>query len=309
MGSIQPLVLGSGCVEDIASLEILSEKTVFQQSPPYESFNEKTEVYSRPNTKLEPSTTRFEPNETKPEPNKRVNTENGLVSSAMPLIHYSMSLLTLNNSVDIDVIRTRLISDIGRFENKAGQCFSDHSQVIAARYLLCSFIDEVVSTSPWGQSHKWSQESLLSYFHNETYGGEGFFKLLERAQQQPETYVDLLELMYVCLSLGFAGRYRVDSKGATKLEGVRESMMTTIDKYRAPDNHGLVVGDIITPVHKVRAYKIQLLQWLALSAVIILILINSVAYLLASHNIDSQMDRVFNTYFQKVDHVESANLD
>ncbi len=286
MGSIRPLIFD----EDMSSLEILSEKTVVQTNDSYEPLDEKTcvvltgdnkeDIYSQTSTH---------------ELNKRVSSENGLISSAMPLIHYAMGLLTINDSVDISVIRTRLISDIGRFENKAEQCFSDHSQVTAARYLLCSFIDEIVSTSPWGKSHRWSQESLLSYFHNETYGGEGFFKLLERAQQKPASYLDLLELMYVCLSLGFAGRYRIDSDGATKLEGVRESMMSTITQCRAPENQSLVVGETKMPVFKEKSVKVKYLQWLVLTVVILLMLVSSVSYMLASYEIDNQMDRVHKT--------------
>ena len=297
MARIQPLILSSddgnkNVAEDKAILEILSEKTVVQSDYNYESLDEKTCVVlsTGMGVGVDAGAEAF---------NTRVNSENGLISSAMPLIHYAMSLLSINDAVDIDMIRTRLISDIGRFENKAEQCFSDHSQIVAARYLLCSFIDEIVSTSPWGQSHRWSGESLLSYFHNETYGGEGFFKLLERAQKQPANYLDLLELMYVCLSLGFAGRYRLDSEGTTKLEGVRESMMTTIAQYRAPDNRSLVVGETKPRDINLKNTRIKLLQWLAPAAVIVLIVVNSVSYMLASHEIDSQMDMASRVYFLK----------
>ena len=276
MGSIRPIIFD----ESTASLEIISEKTVVQTNESHGPIDEKTCIYSPPST--------FELN-------KRVSGGNELISSAMPLIHYAMSLLTINNLVDISDIRTQLISDISRFENKAEQCFSDHSQIIAARYLLCSFIDEIVSTSPWGQSHCWSQESLLSYFHNETYGGEGFFKLLDRAQQKPASYLDLLELMYVCLSLGFAGRYRVDSDGLTKLEGVRESMMSTIMQCRVPGNQSLVVGEIPPPEFKEKSLKVKCLQWLVVTVVIALMVMGAVSYLVASHDIDSQIDRVHKT--------------
>jgi len=285
MTSIKPLIRS---YEDKTSLEILSEKTVIQSDQYYESFDEKTCIDPILDPLVEP-----------PVFNMRVNSENGLINSAMPLIHYAMSLLTINDSVDIEVIRARLISDIGRFENKAVQCFSDQSQVAAARYLLCSFIDEIVSTSPWGQSHRWGQESLLSYFHNETYGGEGFFKLLDRAQQLPVKYLDLLELMYVCLSLGFAGRYRVDSAGTTKLEGIRESMMTTIAQYKAPDNRSLVVGETNKPDMNSKNVRMKFLQWLAPVSVVILIVVNTVSYMLASHEIDSQMDMASRVYLHK----------
>ena len=59
-------------------------------------------------------------------------------------------------------------------------------------------------------------------FHNETWGGEKFFVLLSRLTDRPGNNRDLLELLYVCLALGFEGRYRVLQNGKSQLEAVRE---------------------------------------------------------------------------------------
>ena len=91
--------------------------------------------------------------------------------------------------------------------------------------------------------------------------------------------------MYVCISLGFAGRYRVDKNGATKLEGIRESMMATITKYQAPDNRSLVIGEINS-----RAEKKKRAMWFAPVVVAVLILSNVAGYLLFSNQIEARMD-------------------
>ncbi len=217
--------------------------------------------------------------------NRRVVNENMLVSCAMPLIHHAMSLASMVEPADIHSIRSRLISDIGRFQNKAEQCISDQHHIVAACYLLCSFIDETIATTSWGASQRWGGESLLSHFHHETYGGDGFFRLLERAKRQPQQYLDLLELMYVCISLGFAGRYSVDKNGATKLESIRESMMETITKHQVPDNRSLVVGEIND-----RVDKKQRGMWLAPVVITTMILSNIAGYLIFSHHIEARMD-------------------
>ena len=216
---------------------------------------------------------------------RRVVNENMLVSCSMPLIHHAMSLASMAEPTDIHVVRSKLISDMGRFQNKAEQCISDQRHIVAARYLLCSFVDEVIATTPWGVSHRWGAESLLSYFHNETYGGDGFFTLLERAMQQPQQYLDLLELMYICLSLGFSGRYRVDKNGTTKLESIRESMMTTITNNQAPDNRGMVVGEIHPQVVNKKRVR-----WLAPVVIASLLLVNTAGYLIFSNQIEARMD-------------------
>lgn len=215
----------------------------------------------------------------------QVMTQNMLVSCAMPLIHQAMSLSSSADFDDIQDVRSRLISDMRRFQNKAEQCISDQRHIVAARYLLCSFVDEIIATTPWGLSHRWGAESLLSYFHNETYGGDGFFTLLERAMQQPQQYLDLLELMYVCLSLGFSGRYRVDPNGLTKLESIRESMMTTISAHQAPDNRGMLVGNIHRQTEPKKRAK-----WLGPIVISTLLLGNAAGYWVFSNQLEVRMD-------------------
>ena len=58
------------------------------------------------------------------------------------------------------------------FEFRAVQDGVENSQVMAARYVLCTVVDEAVVTTPWGNESEWSKISLLSSFHNETFGGE-----------------------------------------------------------------------------------------------------------------------------------------
>ncbi|MBP8185450.1 MAG: type IVB secretion system protein IcmH/DotU, partial [Pseudomonas sp.] len=78
----------------------------------------------------------------------------------------------------------------------------------------------------------WSQMSLLSSFHNETFGGEKFFQLLERLSRNPVKHLPMLELMYLCLSLGFEGKYRVLPRGMLELEALRDSLYRQIRQLR-----------------------------------------------------------------------------
>ena len=49
---------------------------------------------------------------------------------------------------------------------------------------------------------------LLVALHREAWGGEKVFQLLAKLAENPGANRDILELMYVCLALGFEGRYR-----------------------------------------------------------------------------------------------------
>ncbi len=121
-----------------------------------------------------------------------------------------------------------MADEIKNFERDAQRAGITEKTVFIARYLLCTTIDEFVMSTPWGSGSIWSSQSLLSMFHKETRGGERFFQLLNKLNQDPARNIDLLELLYVCLSLGFQGRYRVLPNGINELAEIRESLYYTI---------------------------------------------------------------------------------
>lgn len=81
--------------------------------------------------------------------------------------------------------------------------------IVSFRYMLCTFIDETALGHGWNAQNDWVQQSLLVHFHNETWGGEKVYLLLERLLGEPKRYQDLLEFIYLCFCLGYRGRYKV----------------------------------------------------------------------------------------------------
>ncbi len=64
-------------------------------------------------------------------------------------------------------------------------------------------------------------------------GGERFFDILEQMEQELGRHGDVVELMYLCLSLGFEGRYRVLPRGAATLAEFRDNVFRTMRQRRA----------------------------------------------------------------------------
>ncbi|MGE4408572.1 type IVB secretion system protein IcmH/DotU [Pseudomonas sp.] len=157
---------------------------------------------------------------------------NPLVAAASPLLSEVVRLKHSQESEDLQALHNQLGSAIKLFEHRALHDGAESSQVMAARYVLCTVLDEAVVTTPWGNESEWSQMSLLSSFHNETFGGEKFFQLLERLSRNPVKHLPMLELMYLCLSLGFEGKYRVLPRGMLELEAVRDSLYRQIRQMR-----------------------------------------------------------------------------
>ncbi|MCI0918906.1 type IVB secretion system protein IcmH/DotU [Pseudomonas stutzeri] len=157
---------------------------------------------------------------------------NPLVAAASSLLSEVVRLKHSYEGEDLHALNQRLSAELKLFEHRALHDSAESSQVMAARYVLCTAIDEAVVTTPWGNESEWSQMSLLSSFHNETFGGEKFFQLLERLSRNPVKHLPMLELMYLCLSLGFEGKYRVMPRGMLELEAVRDSLYRQIRQLR-----------------------------------------------------------------------------
>ena len=129
-------------------------------------------------------------------------------------------------------MRESLARDIRAFCARAASAGVASERVLAARYVLCTMIDEAAADTPWGGSGLWAQHSLLAMFHNEVFGGEKVFQLMARLAQQPEANRDLLELIYAALALGFEGRYRVIDNGPAQLAAVRDRLAQILKQQR-----------------------------------------------------------------------------
>src|SRR6185312_13463836 len=86
--------------------------------------------------------------------------------------------------------------------------------------------------TPWGSGAAWARQSMCSMFHNDVAGGERFFEFLTHFEREPGRYGDVLELMYLCLSLGFEGRLRVQQRGVSELGRVREGLYNLLRQIR-----------------------------------------------------------------------------
>lgn len=157
---------------------------------------------------------------------------NPLVSAAGPLLGLAARLRGMAHVADPASLRASTAQVMQRFESEARKSGSSNETVLAARYVLCTAIDEAVANTPWGVRSGWNKQSLLVQFHNETWGGEKVFQLLAKLAQDVPGNRSLLELIYCVLALGFEGRYRVIENGRSQLETLRQRLADLIRKDR-----------------------------------------------------------------------------
>lgn len=159
---------------------------------------------------------------------------NALVQAASPLLLLAVQLRNSVSQPDAAHLRDQVIAQVRQFESHAQTAGVAAQTVTAARYVLCSTLDESVMNTPWGQQSGWAAKTLLVIFHGESYGGEKFFVILDRLCADFSRHIDLIELMYICLTLGFGGRYQIEADGRAKLADIQEDLYRRLKGQRAP---------------------------------------------------------------------------
>jgi type VI secretion system protein ImpK len=159
---------------------------------------------------------------------------NPLVALANRLLLLVPQLRQTRQVADVAALRATLAQGVRNFVTAANERGIAPERVMAARYILCTMLDEAAADTPWGGTGVWGRHSLLAEFHNEAFGGEKVFQLMARLAEKPDANLDLLELIYAATALGFEGRYRVIDNGRAQLEAVRARLAQIIRQQRGP---------------------------------------------------------------------------
>jgi type VI secretion system protein ImpK len=214
---------------------------------------------------------------------------NPLLALANRLLAVVPQIRATSHLADPGVLKNSLAQALREFEAEARQRGIAAERVLAARYILCTVLDEAAAGTPWGGSGVWGRYSLLAMFHNETWGGEKVFQLMAKLAERPADNRDLLELVYAAVCLGFEGRYRVIEGGSVQLEAVRDRLAQIVRKER---------GDHAAPLAQhwqgESLKRRPLLSWLPLwvtGAVVSMVLIG--AYLAFSFSLAGRSDPVY----------------
>ncbi len=161
---------------------------------------------------------------------------NALIDAAGTLLSLTAQLVQVQGRLDVDRLNAEAVEQVKNFQRNAAAAGLEPRAVQKAGYLLCALVDETVLNTPWGEHSGWSQKTLLGRFYQQTSGGERVFVMIDEELGAVRKDYDLLELAYLCLSLGFEGKYRVDPAGKDTLERIRGEIYQVLrsarDNYR-----------------------------------------------------------------------------
>lgn len=168
---------------------------------------------------------------------------NPLVDAALPLFGMVIRVRKMTNHESIGKLYATVRDQISVLDEEIRQHGYDSATQLAYRYALCTFIDEAVMGTVWGANSIWAERSLLSVNHSETWGGEKFFTVLSRMMMDPTRYRDVLEFKYLCLCLGFKGKYGLQHNQNDALQTILVKLHRTLRELRGETPESLTDAD------------------------------------------------------------------
>ena len=144
----------------------------------------------------------------------------GLIVQAMPLLQLMARLRSMATQPDPAALRDGVEAELERFATRTEAAGVPPDQRARAQYALCASLDDLVLTTPWGAQSAWARQTLVMQFQASVGPGR-FFALLRQAEEKIGQFRPVLELMYVCLSLGVMEEYRTAPDGAATVQRLR----------------------------------------------------------------------------------------
>ena len=108
-----------------------------------------------------------------------------------------------------DVLRQRITDLLDRSEGEALRVSISREDLRKAKFALVAFIDETILSSNWSQREGWRSRPLQLELFGLHDAGDVFYDNLQELLRQPGQYAEVLEIYYLCMTLGFKGRYEL----------------------------------------------------------------------------------------------------
>ena len=172
---------------------------------------------------------------------------------------------------DLQTLKRKLVQIMDQQTRLLAEQGYENTHIMIVRYILSTFIDELLGTMEWGNGETWANHSLLGHYYQETYGGEKFFQLLEQFMQEPGKYIQHMKLIYACLSLGYKGRYSLSESSDVQVEGIRQELYARIKNFDTQEEKFYKDHPVSTRKHKLTLhvpYKLFMVGGMLIMAIV-----------------------------------------
>lgn len=208
---------------------------------------------------------------------------NPIVDAAGYLFSVIGRLKHLKSYRQFNKLQMELIQEINSLHETIKNQGYSTEYVVVCKYILCATIDEIISNTSWGGEGLWDSYCLLGALNQDTQHHDKFFSIMERTMKEPSTYIDLMELMYLCLSMGYKGQYRTTEHSQYQLEQITNNLYKHIRAYRGSFSKTLSPSSIKThktPAKSAHSRNTPLSFIFIVTACIIMTIFVSLGYLM-----------------------------
>jgi len=138
----------------------------------------------------------------------RESAESALLNLATPVLQIALQLKA-NECHPDGSTRQKIKDHLTRLEmDGAGKNYREQ-QVRDAKFALAALIDQTVLTGSSPLRNEWRRNLLVVDYFGDVNAGEVFFSRLDALLGAGNAEMDVIELYYHCLLLGYRGRYLV----------------------------------------------------------------------------------------------------
>ena len=109
-------------------------------------------------------------------------------------------------------LRPKIAAMLTDFENRAERYRFSSKIIQVSKFALASFVDETVLSNNFNLKEEWEKNPLQLEYFGEHLAGNKFFEKLAAMVKQVDVTAEAVEIYYVCMLLGFKGRYAVYEK-------------------------------------------------------------------------------------------------
>jgi len=106
-------------------------------------------------------------------------------------------------------LRPKVAAMLDDFEKRAERYRFNHKIVQVSKFALAAFVDETVLMNNFPMREQWEKSALQLELFGEQLAGNKFFEKLEAMLGQIDVTKDAVEIYYLCMLLGFKGKYAV----------------------------------------------------------------------------------------------------
>jgi type VI secretion system protein ImpK len=145
--------------------------------------------------------------EQEPPFNRRARTDNGLLTLAAPVLELVLKLRTgvIPASEEVRPVANDLLRQL---EQGGATLGYPEREVQEAKFALVAFVDATILNNDFPLRDEWEQRPLELEHFNDNQAGVEFFNHLDRLLKNIEADADVVEIYYLCMVLGFKGKYK-----------------------------------------------------------------------------------------------------